>query len=259
MKKQRLRVIKIGGQVVNDPKALDQFLRDFAELSGPKVLVHGGGKKATELASRLGLIPKMIEGRRVTDAETLDLVTMVYAGLINKSIVASLQALDCNALGLSGADAGSILAHKRPVQSVDYGFAGDVDRVDAERLKSFLDLGLNPVFCALTHDAQGQLLNTNADTIANELAKGLSSYFEVELIFCFELPGVLLDRNNLDSVVERLDWQEFQRLKENGLVNEGMIPKLLNCFQALEGGVDRVLLGQAAILGKPELKHTLIT
>ena len=185
MKKQ-LSIVKIGGNVINNSKQLDLFLHDFAKLDGLKILVHGGGRRATEMADSLGLQPKMIGGRRVTDEANLEVVTMVYAGLLNKNIVAKLQAKACNALGLSGADANVVKAHKRIVKEIDYGFAGDIDEVDNKTIALFLNGGMTPVFSAITHDGQGQLLNTNADTIAAELAKGLSDEFEVELIYCFE-------------------------------------------------------------------------
>ncbi len=190
MKKQ-LSIIKIGGNVINGKEELDFFLNDFAALDGLKILVHGGGRKATEIADLMGLKPIMIAGRRVTDQANLEVVTMVYAGLLNKNIVAQLQAKGCNALGLSGADANVIKAHKRIVKDIDYGFAGDIDEVENKTISLFLNAGIVPVFSAITHDNQGQLLNTNADTIAAELAKGLSEDFEVELIYCFEKNGVL--------------------------------------------------------------------
>ena len=190
MKKQ-LKIVKIGGNVINDSAQLDAFIHNFSELDGLKILVHGGGRKATEIADSLGLEPKMIGGRRVTDEANLEIVTMVYAGLLNKKIVAKLQKSGCNALGLSGADANLIQAHKRIVKDIDYGFAGDIDKVEGKTISLFLNGGLVPVFSAITHDRKGQLLNTNADTIAAELAKELSLDFEVELVYCFEKNGVL--------------------------------------------------------------------
>lgn len=257
--KQKLRIIKIGGNVINDPGSLQSFLEDFAALEGMKILVHGGGKKATEVSEALGLQTTMIGGRRVTDTKGLEVVAMVYAGLLNKNIVAGLQALQCNALGLSGADANSVLAHKRPVENVDYGFAGDVDAVNARAIDLFLQGGLTPVFCAITHDAKGQLLNTNADTIAGELAAGLSGLYEVELIYCFEKKGVLLDMDDPDSVVEHMDSNSYARLQKEGVIVAGMLPKLKNCFEALHRGTARVVVGSPGMLRDREMKFTTIT
>lgn len=257
--KRKLSIVKIGGNVINDPDSLQAFLEDFAALEGLKILVHGGGRKATEISQALGLQTTMIGGRRVTDREQLEVVTMVYAGLLNKSIVAGLQQLHCNALGLSGADANAVQAHKRMVTDVDYGFAGDVDAVNTQAVDLFLQGGLTPVFCAITHDKKGQLLNTNADTIAGELAAGMSELYEVELIYCFEKQGVLLDMNDPNSVVEHMDRSIYVRLKEEGVIAAGMLPKLKNCFAALEGGAARVILGGPGMLLDREQKHTIIT
>ena len=257
--KDRLSIVKIGGHVVNHEHDLDRFLEDFAALEGLKILVHGGGKIASELAISLGLEPKMAGGRRITDKETLEVVTMVYAGLLNKRVVSKLQSFSCNAIGLSGADGNSIRAHKRVVKDLDYGFAGDVDEVGASMIESLLISGLSPVFCAITHDKKGQLLNTNADTIASELAKGLSPYFDVELIYCFEKQGVLEDVDNDNSVLEHIDGQKYQRMKELGQIAEGMLPKMENCFEALEKGVSRVVIGSPEMLRDPNIKHTTLT
>jgi acetylglutamate kinase len=257
--KDRLNIIKIGGNVVNNVPELERFLEDFAALDGFKILVHGGGKMATDMAIALGLEPKMAGGRRITDEQTLDVVTMVYAGLLNKKIVSKLQSFHCNAIGLSGADGNSIRAHKRIVKDLDYGFAGDVDGVSSGMIESLLRSGLSPVFCAITHDKKGQLLNTNADTIASELAKGLSGEFEVELLYCFEKNGVLEDMENDDSVVEHIDTRKYQQMKELGQIAEGMLPKMKNCFEALEKGVSRVVIGSPELLKDPNGKHTTLT
>ena len=255
----KLSIIKIGGNVVNSPTELDRFLQDFASLEGFKILVHGGGKIASEVSASMGLEPKMSGGRRITDEQTLDVVTMVYAGLLNKKIVSKLQGFDCNAMGLSGADGNSILAHKRVVKDLDYGFAGDVDAVSSGMIESLLRSGLSPVFCAITHDKKGQLLNTNADTIASELAKGLSGEFEVELLYCFEKDGVLADVEDKYSVVENIDTQKYKQMKELGQIAEGMLPKMKNCFEALEKGVSHVKIGSPGLLRDPKRKHTTLT
>ncbi len=241
---KRLSVIKIGGKVIDDPELLDQFLRDFAEVEGAKILVHGGGKIASDFGQKLGIEPKMVDGRRITDAETLELVTMVYGGLVNKKIVAQLQANGENAIGLTGADANVLSAKKRPVKTIDYGFAGDITKanVDIDRLSQFLEGGLTPVLCALTHDGKGSLLNTNADTIASILASALATHLEVNLVYCFEQKGVLGDFKN-QVVIDRIDLSLYQQLKSEGIINEGMIPKLDNAFDALKSGVDHVAIG----------------
>ena len=244
---------------MNRETDLDRFLEDFAALRGFKILVHGGGKIASELAMSLGLEPKMAGGRRITDKETLEVVTMVYAGLLNKKLVSKLQRHKCNAIGLSGADGNSIRAHKRVVKDLDYGFAGDVDEVNSDMIESLLRSGLSPVFCAITHDKNGQLLNTNADTIASELAMGLSPYFEVDLIYCFEKRGVLENVEDDDSVLEEIDSKKYGQMKELGQIAEGMLPKLKNCFGALEQGVSRVVIGSPEILRHPKRKHTTLT
>ncbi len=257
--KDRLKVVKIGGNVINDPGQLGSFLGHFAGMGGYRLLVHGGGRKATELASALGVETKMVGGRRITDDAGLEIVTMVYAGLLNKNLVAGLQARGCNAIGLTCADGNSIEAHRRTGAEIDYGFAGDVDKVDSVMITSLLRSGLTPVFCAITHDRKGQLLNTNADTVASELAKGLSDEFDVELIYCFEKDGVLEDRHDDDSVVEHMDLERYRQMKEQGLVAEGMLPKLDNCFSALEHGVGRVHIGKPGLLKDMNMKHTVLS
>ena len=257
--KKHLSIIKIGGNVINSETDLDSFLSDFDQLQGLKILVHGGGRKATEIADSMGLEPKMIGGRRVTDEANLEVVTMVYAGLLNKSIVAKLQAKACNALGLSGADANVIKAHKRIVKEIDYGFAGDIDEVESKTISLFLNAGITPVFSAITHNTQGQLLNTNADTIAAEVAKGLSADFEVELIYCFEKNGVLKDVEDDASVIENINSETYAFLKSEGVINEGMLPKLENCFNSLQNGVGRVIIGKTELIRDRTLKHTMLT
>ena len=241
----KLYVIKIGGNIVDNEEKLHSFLKAFASLEEEKILVHGGGKLATKLAKQLGIEQTMIEGRRVTDAETLKIVTMVYAGLVNKGIVAQLQAFNCNAIGLCGADGDVIRAHKRITQTVDYGFAGDVDAVNHDFLTTLLQQNMVPVLAPVTHDGTGQLLNTNADTIAQETAKAMSSLFDVVLVYSFEKAGVLMDVADDGSVIPKIDRLAFHNMKENKLVFEGMIPKLENAFAALNNGVKKVIIGQA--------------
>lgn len=248
---QELLVVKIGGNIVDDEQRLGAFLEGFALLPQPRILVHGGGKLATELAERLQLPQTMVDGRRITDRDTLKVVTMVYAGLINKTIVAGLQRHACAAIGLSGADGNTIRAHKRLAGNIDYGYAGDIDEVNGRFLAHQLQGGYIPVIAPITHDGKGQLLNTNADTIAQEIAKAMSSLFDTTLVYCFEKPGVLLDVDREDSVVRVLDRSHYQRLREEGRIFAGMIPKLDNAFSALDAGVGRVIIGQAEQL--PEL------
>ncbi len=255
----KLKIIKIGGNVINDKEALSSFLSDFSKIKELKILVHGGGKRATEMISELGLKPIMINGRRVTDKDTLEIVTMVYAGLLNKNITAQLQQNNCNAIGLSGADANTILAHKRIVKNIDYGFAGDVDAVNSDVIKVFVENNLTPVFCAITHDKNGQLLNTNADTIAAELAKGMSKYFDVELIYCFEKLGVLADVDDEESVIEKINSETYLKLKEKRIIVDGMLPKIDNCFDALQNGVSKVIIGMPKVIIDKNLKHTTLT
>jgi len=257
--KQKLKIIKIGGNVINNKEALSSFLSDFSTIKELKILVHGGGKRATEMISNLGLKPKMVNGRRVTDKDALEIVTMVYAGLLNKNITAQLQKNNCNAIGLSGADANTILAHKRIVKDVDYGFAGDVDAVNSDVIKILVENNLTPVFCAITHDKNGQLLNTNADTIAAELAKGMSKYFEVELIYCFEKLGVLADVNNEATLIEKIDFISLSSLKKANIITEGMLPKIDNCFGALQNGVKKVIIGKPKVIIDENLKRTTLT
>ena len=242
--KEQLTIIKIGGKVIDQERLLDQFLADFSQIEGRKILVHGGGKIASEKGKQLGVKPNLVEGRRITDRDTLEVVTMVYGGLVNKNMVAKLQSNGVNALGLSGADGNVLKAKKRPVKTIDYGFVGDVKKQDVNvvQLTSFLDLGLCPVVCALTHDGAGNLLNTNADTMASIMASALSEVFEVNLIYCFEQPGVLEDFEK-QMVIQELNSVSYELYKQKGVIADGMIPKLDNAFDALSNGVRSVSIG----------------
>lgn len=243
--KKVLHILKVGGNIIDDDARLNEFLTRFASLEGAKVLVHGGGKLATRMAADLKIPQQMVDGRRITDAETLRIVTMVYAGLINKSIVAGLQARNCPSIGLCGADADIIRAHKRSHPTTDYGFVGDVDLVDGGRLATLAESGLAVILAPITHDGKGQLLNTNADTIAQEAAKALSGYFDTTLIYCFEKAGVLLDAEDDNTCIPVIDPTTFETLKSEGKIFAGMIPKLTNAFQALQSGVGKVVIGKA--------------
>lgn len=248
--KEKLYVIKIGGNVIDDPNNLEPFLKEFANIESKKILVHGGGKIATAIGEKLGIQSKYIDGRRITDDETIDLVTMVYGGLVNKKIVAKLQSVNCNAIGITGADANLLPAKKRPVKEIDYGWVGDVNRDDLnfKTWKLFLENGLTPVAAPLTHDCNGQILNTNADTIASVIAVNLSAHYEVTLIYCFEKNGVLLDVNDEDSVVKYLDPKKYQQLKESNQLFAGILPKIDNAFGAIDKGVKEVLIGNSSQL-----------
>jgi len=241
----QLNVIKIGGNVIDNPKKLSTFLDDFSNLIGFKILVHGGGKIATKVAEKLGIETQMVEGRRVTDAAMVDVVTMVYGGLVNKQIVAKLQSKSCNAIGLTGADGKSVLAERRPVGPINYGFVGDIKSVNYNFIKSILDQHVTPVFAPLTFDWNGDILNTNADTIASALAVSLSAIYDVNLVYCFEKKGVLFDAGNENSVISSLNKQTYKEYKEQGIINEGMIPKLDNAFMALQNGVKQVIICHA--------------
>lgn len=245
---EKLTIIKVGGKIVEEEETLQRLLTDFSAIPGKKLLVHGGGRSATRLAAQLGIESQMVNGRRITDADTLRVVTMVYGGLVNKNIVAGLQFHGVNALGLTGADMNVIRSHKRPVKDIDYGFVGDVDEVNAEFLGKLIHEGVVPVMAPLTHDKEGHLLNTNADTIAGETAKALARLFDVTLIFCFEKKGVLSDENDDDSVIPHLTRADFDNLVTEGIIQGGMIPKLENSFQALEAGVSRVIITQASAI-----------
>ncbi len=243
----KLSIIKIGGNVIDNSEKLHQFLLDFTALPGDKILIHGGGKIATELGTSLGIEAKMVDGRRITDIETLRIVTMVYAGLINKNMVAQLQDKGCNAIGLTGADGNIIKAVKRPVKEIDYGFVGDLNEtsVSSEMIDNLLKAGLVPVLCAITHDGEGQLLNTNADTIASAVAVAMSDQYETSLIYCFEKKGVMRDIDDDNSLVAEIKMSEFEGLKNEGVVSGGMIPKLHNAFEAIKSGVTAVYIGKA--------------
>ena len=257
--KPALSVIKIGGNVIENSTELAHFLTRFNQVSGPKILVHGGGKKATRLGERLGIKTTMVNGRRVTDKPSLDLALMVYGGLINKTIVSQLQALGCNAIGLSGADAGIIRAVKRPAEPVDYGYVGDIQSIDIRPLLNFLEIGLVPVFCALSHDGKGQMLNTNADSIASELAIALSRDYRTTLFYCFEKAGVLSDLENDRSVIPHIDKQTYNSLLREKTIGEGMLPKLENCFHALDRSVHKVCIGNVGMLGPNPPVYTTLT
>jgi acetylglutamate kinase len=252
MEKEKLLVIKAGGKLIEEQELVTPLLEFMAQDSTKKILVHGGGNKAGALSEQMGIPVKMIEGRRVTDAATLEIATMVYAGLINKNLVAQLQALGCSAIGLSGADGNTILSEKRAPHPIDFGWVGDVQRVNGPMLSALLELSLTPVICAITHDGRGQLLNTNADSIANAVGMAMSENYEVHLYLCFEKPGVLIDEKQPDSILPTLSEPEFNRLKEDGVVHSGMLPKLSNGFQAIQKGVSEVWVGnyQSIAAGK---------
>lgn len=252
---EKLTVIKVGGKIVEEEATLNRLLDDFASIEGYKVLVHGGGRSATKLAAQLGIESKMVNGRRITDAETLKVVTMVYGGLVNKNIVAGLQARGVNALGLTGADMDVIRSVKRPVKEVDYGFVGDVEQVNLPFLADLIRKGIVPVMAPLTHDGHGHLLNTNADTIAGETAKALASQFDVTLVFCFEKKGVLRDENDDNSVIPQITPEAFGQYVADGVIQGGMIPKLENAFRALDAGVSEVVITLAAAIGEEGGTH----
>jgi acetylglutamate kinase len=238
----RLTIVKVGGKVVEDAALLNTLLDNFITITGYKILVHGGGSLATRMAERLGIETKMVEGRRITDPETLEVATMVYAGLVNKKIVAGLQARNCNALGLTGADLDLIRARKRPVETVDFGLVGDVEEVNTHELRLLLYENVIPVVAPLTHDGHGTLLNTNADTIAAHLGIELSHHYKVLLFYCFEKRGVLADPSDENSVIGELTETTYNELKESGIVSSGMVPKLFNGFKALHNGISEVLI-----------------
>lgn len=250
----KLYVVKIGGNVIDNSENLYEFLKNFSALQGEKILVHGGGKIATKTANDLGIEPKMVQGRRITDIQTLQVVTMVYAGLINKNIVAQLQAHSCNALGLTGADVNFIRTRKRPVKEIDYGYVGDIHEgsIASHQIHRLLEAGFIPVFSAITHDGHSQLLNTNADTIASALAVAMSSIYETHLIYCFEKKGVLRDINDERSVIPQINMEIYNTLKADGTITEGMIPKLDNAFSAITSGVASVIIGDAKDLDQLE-------
>lgn len=248
----KVTVVKVGGAIVEDSEKLAQLLKDFAAIPGKKVLVHGGGRRATKVATALGIESKMVNGRRITDADMLEVVTMVYGGLVNKNLVAKLQANGVNALGLTGADTDVIHSHKRPLKDgIDFGFVGDVERADGKMLKTLIEEGITPVMAPLTHDGKGNILNTNADTIASETAKALAPYYDVTLIYSFEKKGVLSNPDDDDSVIPVITLADFEKYKADGTVAGGMIPKLENALAAIDAGVKEVIITLAtAIDGK---------
>ncbi len=241
----KLTLVKVGGKIVEEPETLKQLLADFSKIEGFKVLVHGGGRSATAIAAKLGIESKMVNGRRITDEETLKVVTMVYGGLVNKQIVAGLQAIGINALGLTGADLNYMRSEKRPVKEVDYGYVGDVKEVNSDILSDLILKNVVPVLAPLTHDNAGNMLNTNADTIASEAAKALAKHFEVTLMYCFEKKGVLMNENDDESVINEITPALFEKYVAEGIIQGGMIPKLENAFEAINAGVKQVIITRA--------------
>ena len=247
--KEEITIVKVGGAVVEDEKQLTRLLKDFCAVSGRKVLVHGGGRRATQVAAQLGIETRMVGGRRITDENMLQVVTMVYGGLVNKGLVARLQSQGINAVGLTGADMNVIRSHKRPLKDgIDFGFVGDVDRVDGEALKAVMERGITPVMAPLTHDGEGHILNTNADTIASETAKALARFYDVTLIYCFEKKGVLSNPDDDDSVIPVINRTTFSQLVATGAVAGGMIPKIENALAAVDAGVKRVIITEATAI-----------
>jgi len=257
--KPTLKVVKIGGNIIEKEDALSHFLSDFSKLKGPKILVHGGGKAASKLSSQMGIKPNMINGRRITDARTLDIIVMTYAGMINKKVVSILQKNNADAIGLSGADAGIIKAVKRPVRKIDYGFVGDIESVNANRINQLLNNDLVPVICPISMTNEGQLLNTNADTIASEVASAMSGLYETELLYIFEKKGVLRSIDDEDSVIPEINGDSYWKLLDEGVIADGMLPKLKNSFDALKKDVSKVLIGNASLITENQDKHTTIT
>lgn len=249
--KEHLKIIKVGGKIVENPESLNALLQDFAAVEGKKLLVHGGGRSATQMAARLGVETKMVDGRRITDEAMLEVVTMVYGGLVNKRIVAGLQALGVNAVGLTGADMNIVLSDKRKVSAVDYGWVGDVKRVNAEAVATLIESGCCPVVAPLTHDGCGHMLNTNADTMAGEMAKAMAAHYDVTLMFCFEKPGVLADENDDSSLIPTITPAVLDDLKRRGVVSGGMIPKLDNAIACVSAGVESVVITQADRIADP--------
>lgn len=249
--KEHLTIIKVGGKIVENPESLNALLKDFAAVEGKKLLVHGGGRSATQMAARLGVETKMVDGRRITDEAMLEVVTMVYGGLVNKRIVAGLQALGVDAVGLTGADMNIVLSDKRKVSAVDYGWVGDVKRVNAEAVATLIESGCCPVVAPLTHDGCGHMLNTNADTMAGEMAKAMAAHYDVTLMFCFEKPGVLADENDDSSLIPTITPAVLDDLKRRGVVSGGMIPKLDNAIACVSAGVESVVITQADRIADP--------
>lgn len=255
--KNKLSIIKIGGHIIDDDKALQAFLSDFAKIKQAKILIHGGGKIANRLNDKLGITTVMNEGRRITSAENLETVTMVYSGLINKKIVSLLQSKNCNALGLSGVDANCILASKRPTTPIDYGWVGDIKSINHTTINLFLTKDITPVFCAISHDGKGQLLNTNADTVAAEIAIAMSKNYDTELIYCFEKKGILENINDETSIIRNINTATYRTLKTEKIINEGMLPKMENCFHALNHQVSKVIIGNPQAINNYEMCTTL--
>ena len=244
----KLQVVKVGGNVIENRESLNEFLFDFTKIRGAKILVHGGGKEATQMAQKLNIPVQIIEGRRVTDKANLEIISMLYAGKLNKTIVALLQAYNCDSLGLTGADGNSVVAKKRSSKPIDFGFVGDVISVNSALFNLLLNQKITPVCCAITHDKNGQLLNTNADTIASEIASSMSAYYEVTLSYCFEKKGVLKKLMDEDSVIPSINSSQYEHLKKEGIINEGMLPKIKNCFEALKKGVTKVRIGNSKMI-----------
>lgn len=253
----KLQVVKVGGNVIENRKSLNNFLVDFTKIRGAKILVHGGGKEATQMAHKLNIPVQIIEGRRVTDAANLEIISMLYAGKLNKTIVALLQAYKCDSLGLTGADGNSVIAKKRSSKPIDFGFVGDVVSVNSALFNLLLNQKITPVCCAITHDKNGQLLNTNADTIASEIASSMSAYYEVTLSYCFEKKGVLKKLMDEDSIIPSINSNQYEYLKKEGIINEGMLPKIKNCFEALKKGVTKVRIGNSKMITE-SIPYTLI-
>lgn len=243
-----LTILKIGGNILDMPQDQSEVLATFADIPAPRILVHGGGRRSSEISKKMGITPNMAEGRRITDQDTLEVVTMVYAGLINKNLVARLQSMNCQSIGLSGADGNAIQARKRALGEIDYGYAGDIVSVNANLINGFLQQAITPVFCSITHDLAGQLLNTNADTIAAHIAVAMTVYYDVRLLFCFEKDGVLTDPTDERSVITRLSEDLYSQYRQSGTIRDGMVPKLDNAFYAKRSGVQKVVIcGQQGI------------
>ena len=255
--KEKITIIKVGGKIVEEAATLAGLLDRFAAIEGRKVLIHGGGRSATRMAERLGIESRMVDGRRITDEATLQVVTMVYGGLVNKNIVAGLQARGVNTLGLTGADCNIITAHKRPVKTIDYGFVGDVDSADGKMLSNLIEQGITPVVAPLTHDGKGNMLNTNADTMAAETAKALAKHYDVTLIYCFELPGVMRNPEDADSLIATITGESYRQLLADGTISGGMIPKMENAFNAIENGVAEVIITKADAIDGTQGTHII--
>lgn len=257
MMKEKITIIKVGGKIVEEEATLAALLDRFAAIEGRKALIHGGGRSATRIAERLGIESRMVDGRRITDEATLQVVTMVYGGLVNKNIVAGLQARGVNALGLTGADCNIIKAHKRPAGKVDYGFVGDVERADGDMLSKLIEQGITPIIAPLTHDGKGSILNTNADTMAAETAKALAGLYDVTLIYCFELPGVMRNPDDDSSIIPSITAESYRTLLDEGVISGGMIPKMENAFNAIGNGVSKVIITRADAIDGTEGTHII--